>query len=391
METISLARGVPSPECVPVEELAECALAAVRADGATILSYGPAGGYAPLRRWIAEQYGVSQARVVLTNGSLQGFALIAQVMAGGGERVLVEAPTYDRPLRILGSLGAEVAPVRCDGDGLDVDALEAELRRGRRPAFLYVIPTFQNPTGRTLSAERRCRLVELAAAHDLLLLEDDPYGSIRFEGDAPATLFELDGGKHVAFSGSFSKTVAPGIRVGYLVLPERLARAVESAAASTYITPALLPQATVHEFLRRGHLERSARQLAPRREAGCAACSPRGASGRDRRAVEPARGRLFPLARPPGRRERPGGPPRRAGSRRVVHRRAGLLSVGGRRGELGQAGLQLRLAGAATGGCPATGGACHRVACDRAATAARRLERRTRPSAPSPRSARPSR
>jgi DNA-binding transcriptional MocR family regulator len=229
----------------------------VRADGATILSYGPAGGYAPLRRWIAEQHGVSQARVVLTNGSLQGFALLAQVMAGGGARVLVEAPTYDRPLRILGSLGAEVAPVRCDEDGLDVDALEAELRRGPRPAFLYVIPTFQNPTGRTLAAERRGRLVGLAAEHDLLVLEDDPYGSIRFEGEAPPTLFELDGGKHVAFAGSFSKTVAPGVRVGYLVLPERLARAVESAAASTYITPALLAQATVHEFLRRGHLERN--------------------------------------------------------------------------------------------------------------------------------------
>jgi DNA-binding transcriptional MocR family regulator len=259
METISLARGVPAPECVPAEELAECARAAVQADGATILSYGSAGGYGPLRRWIAEKHGVSPARVVLTNGSLQGFALLAQVVAAGGERVLVEAPTYDRPLRILGSLGAEVAPVRCDEDGLDIDALESELRHGRRPAFLYVIPTFQNPTGRTLSLERRRRLVELAAEHDLLVLEDDPYGAIRFEGEAPPTLFELDGGARVAFSGSFSKTVAPGIRVGYFVLPERLAHAVESAAASTYITPALLSQATVHEFLRRGHLERNVR------------------------------------------------------------------------------------------------------------------------------------
>ena len=257
METISLARGVPAPECVPAGELAECARAAVQADGATVLSYGPAGGYAPLRTWIAGQHGVSPGRVVLTNGSLQGFALLAQVLAGGGERVLVEAPTYDRPLRILGSLGAEVAAVRCDDAGLDLDALEAELRRGRRPAFLYVIPTFQNPTGRTLSVERRSRLVELAAEHDLLVLEDDPYGAIRFEGEAPPTLFDLAGGKRVAFSGSFSKTVAPGIRVGYLVLPERLAHAVESAAASTYITPALLPQATVHEFLRRGHMERN--------------------------------------------------------------------------------------------------------------------------------------
>lgn len=112
METISLARGVPAPECVPVEELAECARAAIRDDGATILSYGAAGGYAPLRRRIAEDHGVSPQRVVITNGSLQGFALLAQVLAAGGARVLVEAPTYDRPLKVLGALGAEVVPIR---------------------------------------------------------------------------------------------------------------------------------------------------------------------------------------------------------------------------------------------------------------------------------------
>ena len=252
METISLARGVPAPECIPVEELADCARAALREDGATILSYGAAGGYAPLRSWIADQHGVSPERVVLTNGSLQGFALLTEVLAAGGQRVLVEAPTYDRPLKILGSLGAEVVPVGCDAEGLDLDALEAELRRGGRPAFLYVIPTFQNPT-------RRHRLVELAAEHELLVLEDDPYGAVRFEGEAQPTLFELGAGvgASIAYSSSFSKTVAPGIRVGYLVLPERLGRAVEAAAASTYITPALLSQATVQEFLRRGHLDRN--------------------------------------------------------------------------------------------------------------------------------------
>jgi DNA-binding transcriptional MocR family regulator len=257
METISLARGVPAPECVPVEELAECARAALEDDGARILSYGAAGGYEPLRRRLADEHGVSPQRVVLTNGSLQGFALLAQVLAGGGERVLVEAPTYDRPLKILGSVGAQVVPIPCDDDGLDLDALEGELRRGGAPAFLYVIPTFQNPTGRTLSTDRRRRLVELAREYELLVLEDDPYGAVRFEGDALPTLFELEGGARIAYSSSFSKTVAPGIRVGYLILPDRLAREVEAAAASTYITPALLSQATVHEFLRRGHLERN--------------------------------------------------------------------------------------------------------------------------------------
>ena len=275
MEQISLARGVPAPECVPADELAECAAAALHRDGGTILSYGSAGGYAPLRQWIGKRHGVAQERVVLTNGSLQGFALLAQLLAGGGGRVLVEAPTYDRPLKILGSIGADPVPVACDADGIDLDALETALRRGPAPAFLYLIPTFQNPTGRTLAPARRQRLVALAAEHDLLIFEDDPYGDVRFEGAAPPTLFELDGGDGVVYSSSFSKTVAPGLRVGYFVLPERLARAVESLAASTYITPSLLSQATVHEFVRRGllapNLERVSAILRARRDALLAA------------------------------------------------------------------------------------------------------------------------
>jgi 2-aminoadipate transaminase len=254
MDTISLARGVPAPECIPVEELAECARAAILNDGATALSYGSAGGYAPLRAWIAERHGVEPGRVVITNGSLQGFVFLAELLAHKGERVLVEAPTYDRPLKILDALGAEVVAVPQTVEGIDVDALAQELRRGPRPAFLYVIPTFQNPSGRTLGHEGRCRLVELAAEHDLLVLEDDPYGLVRFEGTAPPTLHELEGGERVIYSSSFSKTVAPGVRVGYMVLPERLAGPVEALATSTYITPALLSQATVHEFLRRGAL-----------------------------------------------------------------------------------------------------------------------------------------
>jgi 2-aminoadipate transaminase len=257
METISLARGVPAPECIPVEELADCAQAAILNDGAIALSYGPAGGYAPLRAWIAERHGVTPERVVVTNGSLQGFVFLAQLQAGDGARVLVEAPTYDRPLKILDSLGAEVVAVPQTDEGIDLDVLEQELRVGAKPAFLYVIPTFQNPSGRTLGVEGRRRLAALAAEHDLLVLEDDPYGLVRFEGAAPPTLHELEGGERVIYSSSFSKIVAPGVRVGYLVLPERLAAPVESLATSTYISPALLSQATVYEFLRRGALDRN--------------------------------------------------------------------------------------------------------------------------------------
>jgi 2-aminoadipate transaminase len=257
METISLARGVPAPECIPVDELADCARTVIKNDGATILSYGPAGGYAPLRDWIAERHGVDPARIVVTNGSLQGFVFLAELLANAGERVAVEAPTYDRPLKILERLGAEVVGVPNTDDGIDVDALDAELRGGERPAFLYVIPSFQNPSGRTLGPDGRRRLVDLAAEHDLLVLEDDPYGLVRFDGEAPPTLHELDGGQRIVYSSSFSKIVAPGVRVGYLVLPDALAGRVEALATSTYITPSLLSQATVYEFLRRGALARN--------------------------------------------------------------------------------------------------------------------------------------
>jgi 2-aminoadipate transaminase len=255
MAVISLARGVPAPECLPVAELADCARAAIEADGKAVLSYGPGGGYGPLREWIAARHGVEPSRVVVTSGSLQGFVFLAEQLVRPGARVLVEAPTYDRPLKILARLGADVVGVPMDDDGLQPEALEQALADGPKPAFLYTIATFQNPSGRTLSAERRRRVVELAREHELLVLEDDPYGLVRYEGEPLPTMFELDGGKNVAYASSFSKTIAPGVRVGYFVLPAPLAAQIEALAVSTYISPPFLAQATVHEFVRRGNFE----------------------------------------------------------------------------------------------------------------------------------------
>jgi 2-aminoadipate transaminase len=269
MDTISFARGVPAPECLPVAELADCARAALERDGATVLSYGSSAGYGPLREWIAERHGVDPTRVLVTNGSLQGMVFLAERFAG--ERVLVEAPTYDRPLKILAARGVETTAVNMDDEGLDLDSLTQALGGGKKPAFLYTIPTFQNPSGRTLSEERRHRLAELVTEHRLLVLEDDPYGLVRFDGEAPPTLFDLEGGKNVAYSSSFSKTIAPGLRVGYFVLPQVLEHELEALATSTYITPVLLGQATVFEFLRRGNfepnLERVTKLLGARRDA----------------------------------------------------------------------------------------------------------------------------
>jgi len=249
MATISFARGVPAPELLPVQDLADCARAAVERDGPTVLNYGPVAGYLPLREWVAERHGVEPAQVLVTNGSLQGLSLLAGLLLEPGSRLLVEGPTYDRALHIAARHRAEPVPVPMDDEGLDPDALELPA------AFLYTIPTFQNPTGRTLSLERRRRLAELAAGGELLVVEDDPYQLVRFGGETLPTIYELAGGTGVIHSFSFSKIVSPGLRVGYLVATAELIARLDALAVQTYLAPSFLAQATVLEFLRRGLLE----------------------------------------------------------------------------------------------------------------------------------------
>jgi DNA-binding transcriptional MocR family regulator len=267
---ISFARGIPSPDLLPVEQFGEAAREAVAADGRAILNYGQAGGYAPLREWIASLHAVPSERVVVTNGSLQGFGFVVRHLFSGGGRAIVEAPTYDRTLTTLHGLRAEIEAVPLADDGLDLDALEGALDRGPAPTLVYTIPTFQNPSGRTLSLENRRRLAELVVDRDLLVYEDDPYGLVRFEGEPLPTLHELTGGR-VIFSSSFSKTIAPGIRVGYLVLPDRLVGPIEGLALETYISPSVFVQGALHAYVSRGwfepNLERAVAGLKARRDA----------------------------------------------------------------------------------------------------------------------------
>ncbi len=251
---ISFARGVPGPDCLPVDEIGQCTLAVLQREERDAPQYGPPSGFPPLRKLLAERHGVEGEQVFISNGSLQGLAFLWQhLLRGDNKRVLVEAPTYDRPLKILKGLGAEVEGIPMDDDGLDLPALERALED--EPAFLYTIPTFQNPSGRTLTLERRQALIELAAERDLLVIEDDPYGLVRFEGEPLPSLLELAPPGRVIYSCSFSKTVAPGLRVGYQILPLEIAAAVEAIAVSTYVSPAIFTEAIVWEFLRTGLLE----------------------------------------------------------------------------------------------------------------------------------------
>jgi DNA-binding transcriptional MocR family regulator len=253
VEPISFARGVPAPECLAEDELADCAREVLARDGKRILSYDAGAGYLPLREVIGEWFDVQPSQVLLTNGALQGFVLLTQHF-GRGQTVFVESPSYDRPLKILTEYGDTVVPMGMDEHGLVPDEVERAFQGTPNPAFVYTIPTFQNPSGRTLPEDRRRQVVEIAKSHDSLILEDDPYGRIRFEGERPPSMYEL-GRDGVIYTSSFSKTVSPGLRVGWYILPESLAPQLIARANSTYITPALLSEAVVFEFINRGAFE----------------------------------------------------------------------------------------------------------------------------------------
>ena len=255
MSLISFARGIPGPDLLPIDEFGDCAKAALARDGATALNYGPPLGYLPLRRWIADRHDIDVERVMITNGSLQAFNFLARHHVQAGTRIFVEAPCYDRSLQILRRLGAEVESIPLSDDGMDLDALEQALSATSGPSLVYTITTFQNPSGRTLSEPNRHRLLELARAHGATVLEDDPYGLLRFGGKGLPRLFELAGGDGVMFMSSFSKTVAPGIRVGYAILPEELMGAMQTLVFENYVSPVMFVEATLHEFASRGRFD----------------------------------------------------------------------------------------------------------------------------------------
>jgi DNA-binding transcriptional MocR family regulator len=256
-QLISFARGAPSLDIVDVEGLKAAAVRAFEADPAGVTAYGTSVGYLPLRRWIADKHGVPAERVLVTNGSLQADAFLFDHLVGAGDAVVVERPTYDRTLLNLRAKGGQVHAVSTQPDGIDTDELRKLLESGVRPTLAHVIPNYQNPAGVTLSLDKRRALLDLAAEYGFTIFEDDPYVDIRFRGEPLPSMLSMDERGVVVHASSFTKTVCPGVRVGYLVGPADLIGAIAKKATNLYISPGMVAQAIVHQFCVSGDIDRS--------------------------------------------------------------------------------------------------------------------------------------
>jgi 2-aminoadipate transaminase len=270
-DVISFARGAPSADILPAEAVREAAGRALESDWQKALSYGTGYGHPGLCEWVArELHGIEPEQVMFTNGSMEGAALLFRYLIEPGDRVIVEQPSYDRTLLLLGRSGAELVPVPLEADGLDIGAFERSLEGG--PVKLaHVIPNFHNPAGCTLSAAKRERLVALATEHGFTLFEDDPYRLISFGSEPPPTMLSQDTAGRVIHASSFSKTVSPGVRAGYLAGPADEIAMLAKRGSEHYISPNMLAESVVLELCRSGKLAENVefvnRALAERRDA----------------------------------------------------------------------------------------------------------------------------
>jgi 2-aminoadipate transaminase len=255
-DIISFAGGLPSPATFPVERMRAAFDAVLSREGKVALQYGPTDGYLPLRSWIADSLSQDGAHIVpeqvlMVSGSQQGLDLVAKVLIDEGSRVLVETPSYLGALQAFSLYGPQFVSVPTDDDGLLPDEVGAV---GQGARLLYALPNFQNPTGRTLSLQRRAALVETCARLGVPLIEDDPYGALSYRGEPMPKMLGMNPGG-VIYMGSFSKVLTPGIRLGYVVAPVPLVRKLEQAKQAADLHTSQLTQMVVHEAIKDGFLK----------------------------------------------------------------------------------------------------------------------------------------
>lgn len=263
---ISFAGGLPDPAAFPVGPFADCADVLSR-DGRQVLQYGASEGYPPLREFLLGMmadrlgYEVRAEELLITSGSQQGANLAARVLLDPGDVVIAEAPTYPGTIHSLRNAGARFATVPCDADGMQVELLpeivaRTETETGRRPKLIYTVPDFSNPSGACMSLDRRQRLVAMAAELEIPVLEDDPYGKLRYTGETLPNLKRIAGGApQVIYASSFSKVLAPGVRVAWTVAEPEFIRALVLMRQGEDLCTSTVTQALVAEYCRRGHLE----------------------------------------------------------------------------------------------------------------------------------------
>jgi 2-aminoadipate transaminase len=261
-EVISLAGGLPDTSTFPPDTFAAVAQRIASESCAKALQYGPTEGLEETKECIAEVMAAEGMRVdledmLVTTGGQQVLDLVTKTLIDPGDVVIAEGPTYPGAVPVFSAYQADVVQIDMDADGMRVDLLEDALdeldREGRRPKFVYTVPSFQNPAGVTMSQPRRRRLVELAHERELLVLEDNPYGLLRYEGDPPPPLLSLDGGVYVMYLGTFSKILSPGIRLGWVVAPPPVLEKINLGKQATDLCTSTLSQLMVQAYFAEGH------------------------------------------------------------------------------------------------------------------------------------------
>jgi 2-aminoadipate transaminase len=269
-EVISLAGGLPDTSTFPPQSFAAQMTRIAQESSAQALQYGPTEGFEKTKDCIIEVMGAEgmlpeREDIIVTTGGQQAIDLLSKTVIDPGDPVICEAPTYPGAVPVFCSYQADVIQIECDRDGMRLDELERTLGRlaakGRRPKFIYSVPSFQNPAGVTLSFERRRQLVELARKHEVLIAEDNPYGLLRYEGEPLPPLYQLDGGDYVIYLGTFSKILSPGIRLGWAAAPPPVMEKIVLGKQAADLCTSTLTQYFVHEYFAEGRWRSSVDSL----------------------------------------------------------------------------------------------------------------------------------
>jgi len=255
-KAIAFAAGNPSPDAFPVDEIGVLIQQILKEHPVLALQYGPSEGYGPLRQilkdFLAEHFGISNEGndLVITSGATQGIELCAKIFCNDGDTIITENPTFIGSLNSFSSYNLNVVGVDMEFDGINLEKLEEALKREKNVRFIYVIPNFQNPTGWTTSLEKRKRIYELAVKYNTLILEDDPYGRLRYFGDHIPSIKSFDTENIVLYACSFSKTISPGLRVGFMHLATEYAKKMAIAKQACDVHTPQLNQMVIYEYMK---------------------------------------------------------------------------------------------------------------------------------------------